>query len=279
MRSPLIPLPYFDHILARLEAGDPLVSAAFGRHVHWGCWADPRAADGTVADFAAAAERLALWVARAANVAAGQRVLDVGCGFGGTLAALAERCRGLTLCGLNIDRRQLHRARQLLPPDTALVAGDACRLPFADASFDAVLCVEAIFHFPERQRFFQEARRVLRPRGWLALSDFVPRLVVPLLWDFFEARFKPKAVRLYGPSDMRCTVSDYRRLARRAGFEPLRVRDVTANTLPSYAVLRPLVARMAPHLPEAEEVIRRVERTSRLGLLRYVIISCQAPVT
>ncbi len=276
MRSPVIPLPYFDHIMARLDEGDADVSAAFGRHVHWGCWDDPRTADGTVTDFAAAEERLALWVAQAARLRDGQRVLDVGCGFGGTLAVLAERFAGLTLCGLNIDRRQLLRARQLGSSDAWLVAGDACRLPFPDASFDAVLSVEAIFHYPDRKRFFEEARRVLRPEGWLALSDFVPRLVIPLLWDFFEARFKPRAERLYGPSDMRCTQSDYRRLARRTGFEALRIRDVTANTLPTYAVLRPLLRRIAPQLPEADEVIRRVERTTRLGLLRYLILSCQA---
>jgi len=41
---------------------------------------------------------------------------------------------------------------------------DACRLPFPDASFNHVLCVEAMFHFASRRTFFAEAARVLSPR-------------------------------------------------------------------------------------------------------------------
>ena len=106
------------------------------------------------------------------------RVLDAGCGFGGTLACLQDRVERLDLTGLNIDPRQLQRAQKLVQPrpgsSLRFVAGDACALPFADASFDRVLAVECIFHFPSRAAFLAEVRRVLRPGGVLVLSDFVP---------------------------------------------------------------------------------------------------------
>ncbi len=129
-----------------------------------------------------------------------------------------------------------------------------------------------MFHFPGRDKFLHEVRRVLRPGGRLALSDFVPRFIIPFLWDYFDRRSKPVVMRLYGASEMRCTVSQYRELACCAGLDLTRVDDVTHNTLPSYRVLRPLVRRIAPDPDGAEEVIRRVESTTRMGLLRYLIL-------
>ncbi len=271
-------LPYFDRILESLRNGDREVAEAFSRYVHWGFWDDTSRADGSLSDFANAAERMSQQVIEAGQVGSGQRVLDVGCGFGGTLADLNRRFDGMELVGLNIDPRQLDRAR--CDPALAarggnrisLLTGDACRLPFVAASFDVILCIEAVFHFAGRDRFLQEVRRVLRPGGRLALSDFVPRLVIPFLWDYFDRRFKPVVTRLYGPSDMRCTVNHYRQLARDTGLELTRVHDVTDNTLPSYRVLRTLVQRIAPDPIGAEQVIRRVEFTTRIGLLRYLIL-------
>jgi SAM-dependent methyltransferase len=271
-------LPYFDCILESLRNGDSEVAQAFSRYVHWGFWDDASQADGSLRDFSRAAERMSQRMIEAGQVCSGQRVLDVGCGFGGTLADLNQRFDGMELVGLNIDPRQLELARR--DPALAsrgrnrilLLTGDACRLPFVAASFDVILSVEAVFHFPGRDRFLQEVRRVLRPGGRLAISDFVPRLVIPFLWDYLDRRFKPVVTRLYGTSDVRCTVSHYRQLARHAGLELMQIDDVTANTLPSYRVLRTLVHRIAPDPVGAEQVIRRVEFTTRIGLLRYLIL-------
>src|SRR3954467_4300097 len=101
--------PYFDVLLRRLADGDPRAAEAFGRHVHWGYWPDPDAADGTPADYARAAERLCRKVCDAAGVRDGMRVLDVGCGIGGTIASLNERLRDVEFVGVNIDPRQLQR--------------------------------------------------------------------------------------------------------------------------------------------------------------------------
>src|SRR3984885_328566 len=172
-----VDLPYFDQILDQFDRSpDSQISKAMRRHVHWGFFSSPTS-DASLPSCLAAAETMTELICKAGRVGSGLRILDVGRGFGGTIAHLNERLTGCELVGLNIDERQLSLARQSVtarPGNTVrFVQGDACALPFKDGAFDVVLAVECIFHFPSRRTFFSEAKRVLRPGGTLALSDFV----------------------------------------------------------------------------------------------------------
>src|SRR5262249_2976751 len=142
----------------------------------------------------------------------------------------------LRLSGLNLEGRQLERARQLVQPANGntleLHQGDACALPFADRTFDHVLAVECIFHFPSRERFFTEAYRAMAPGGPLALSDFVPSaLFLPIARIATES---PALARFqyFGRCNLSATVHTYRRLAAQTGFDLLIERNITRNTLP-----------------------------------------------
>jgi ubiquinone/menaquinone biosynthesis C-methylase UbiE len=275
-----VQLPYFDALLEYLRQGDPDTLLAFGRHVHWGCWEEPAKADGSVADFAAASERLCRRVCDAGGVRDGARILDAGCGFGGTIASLNERFSDLDLVGLNIDPRQLERARQEVRPrgfnQINFVEGDACQLPFEDASFDAVLAVECIFHFPSRDRFFQEVRRVLRPGGKLALSDFVPVQMAKPVLQFLDYFVQDSVARTYGDINFRHTLSDYRHLAKTTGFVMQPVDDITINTLPTYPVVRKLALQMGFKTWETNSVHGGLELLTRLGVIRYPILAFEA---
>jgi microcystin synthetase protein McyJ len=102
----------------------------------------------------------------------GGDVLDVGNGLAAQDPVIAEVVRPRSLTAVNITWSQLEAGRGRLRDAGARgVCADACRMPFADGSFDGVISVEAAFHFSSRERFLREAFRVLRPGGVLTMSD------------------------------------------------------------------------------------------------------------
>jgi SAM-dependent methyltransferase len=259
-------LPYVDSALAQLDRGGP---ASVWHHLHWGLYDDPSASDDSAEAYVEAAANLTERILAAAEVADGRRVLDVGCGFGGTLAQVAARNRGCRLAGLNIDERQLRWARRLASPAPPLVVGDGCRLPVAPASLDHVLAVECVFHFPSRKGFFREAARVVRPGGTLALSDF---LLAPGGMPTFLAQVAELGPGdWYGHSAAPVTSAAYERLGRAMGYELLEDDDVTARTLPTYAARRRLYQEMGS--PEGVATIDRVERLALRGAWEYHVLA------
>ncbi|MBL8470771.1 MAG: class I SAM-dependent methyltransferase [Rhodocyclaceae bacterium] len=274
------PLPYFDFLLDQIAQGNESLTAGFGHHVHWGYWPDPRSAACDDAGFALAAERLTGELCELAELSSGQRVLDAGCGFGGTVNFLNAHYHDMDLVGLNIDPRQLERAQQLTHPlpgnRIVFCGGDACALPFADASFDRVMAVECIFHFPSRRSFLQEAWRVLRPGGMLVLSDFVPAgVMVPVMAAIDKTAWYQR-LNYFGPCNVRCSSRQYRRLTAECGFELSVARDVTRNIMPTYRYLKGMIARMlgiARLGPTVSWPIAFMQALGHTGMLNYHLLA------
>lgn len=261
---------YFDRLIEGFRRG------AAGRWAHLGHWDGP--AQSGRAEFARAQARLDEVLLDMARLRDGQSVLDVGCGLGASLEAVNERLAGMRLAGVNIDPRQLALCRQIEPRGGNLLEwheADACALPFAGASFDRILCIEAMFHFASRRAFFAEAVRVLKPGGVLVASDIVPRAAARAL-DGPSFAIAATVTEGFGPwPDFWGVDADHRGLAAAAGLNCDLLTDATANTLPSHRFTTPSAPVERPDAPVRAALMLRWLHEH--GHLQYLYLRCHKP--
>jgi ubiquinone/menaquinone biosynthesis C-methylase UbiE len=116
-----------------------------------------------------------------------KRILDAGCGNGRyTHFLLKQADPDALITGFDYSQNMLRRARERLHSDRASqVAADLTRLPYADASFDAVVCGWVLEHLPDPRPGLRELARVLRPSGkllLLATEDTLTGAMCSRLW-------------------------------------------------------------------------------------------------
>ncbi len=150
--------------------------------------------------------------------AAGERILDVGCGTGGHLDAMLRA--GSRPHGLDLSRGMLDVARRRLC-GVALAQADLDRtLPVKPRSFDAVLCALVSEHLAEPATLCREAFLALRPGGRFVFSAFHPEMALAGI----EANFVRDDVE-YRLGAERHRVEDYAGAIEAAGFRRIRVRE------------------------------------------------------
>ena len=178
----------------------------------------------------------------------GRVVLEVACGTGQGLGLLASRAR--TVYGCDISSENLSTARQTYKSTIDFVQANAQQLPFADESVDVIALLETIYFLPSANDFLLEARRVLRPGGWLLVSsinkdcpDFNPNHplyfahygVVDLAAAFDRHGFEPECFGII-PMD--------RPSLRSRAFQPLKRMAVGLNLIPESMQARRFLKRI-----------------------------------
>jgi SAM-dependent methyltransferase len=109
------------------------------------------------------------------TVGPGDHVLDVGSGIGGPARYFARRF-GCRVTGIDLTDEFCRLARHLtalmgLAGQITFEQGDALAMPFADAGFDGAYSMNVAMNIADKAGFYRELRRVLKPGGWLFLSE------------------------------------------------------------------------------------------------------------
>ena len=109
------------------------------------------------------------------RVSAKDRLLDIGSGLGGPARYMARRfgCRvaGIDLTAEFCEVARLLTARLGLEDRVSFDEGDAVAMPFEDEAFDGAYSMNVSMNIADKRAFYREVSRVLRPGGWLALSE------------------------------------------------------------------------------------------------------------
>lgn len=197
--------------------------------------------------------------------------VDLGCGTGLLLNALAERAD--RVAGLDISHEMLRGydpAGRRAGTRLVLARGDMARLPFRSGAFDAVLCRSALHHMDDEAGVLAEICRVLRPGGRLVLGE--PANDFPL---FRAARWFVKRRPSFGKIhtiDRAYTRRQLRDLLARAGLEVVREQrfGFIGYVLCDNPDLVPILKKLPPRLALAiGRGFRAVDRLlARLPVIR-----------
>ena len=146
---------------------DEAYRSIWGEHVHHGYWRTGRETPerATEALLELVAERLA--------PAPGQKVVDIGCGYGASAGWLADRY-GVEVTGFTLSEAQWRVAAARHGP-LAFQRRDWLENGLADAGFDRAFAIESSEHMEDKARFFAEAARVLKPGGRLVVCAWLAR--------------------------------------------------------------------------------------------------------
>lgn len=195
--------------------------------IHYGYW------DQETRNHSQALLNMNRLLADTAAINAGERVLDAGCGIGGSSIWLAEqrgaRVTGITLSDLQVNQARRNAAQRGVSDRVDFQTADFCATPFETGSFDVIWGIESICHALDKRDFIREAHRLLKPGGRLVCSDGYA-----LKREFTEAEWQTIRICLDGWQIPNLTLPDeFESYLSEVGFTDIRFSNITPHILPS----------------------------------------------
>ena len=240
-----------------------------------------------IRDYNQAAENLVHRMGTLLGLDQESTLLAVGCGMGTQDIYLAENFAPARIDALDVTWKHVqHGTRRAhdahLDDRVRFHHGTATEMPFDDQSYTHLLSIEAPEHFDTREKFLSEAKRVLKPRGVIAMADYTLKRQPRSAADHFivEAARRLWKVPLANIE----TSKSYEMKMHAAGFENVSIEEVGALTIPGYYFEqgRPEIVRqimqirgfIAGTLGRLIDVA--VYKAFTSGLLEYVLVRAES---
>lgn len=181
-----------------------------------------------------------------AGIQASDKVLDAGCGIGGSTIWMAKQygnqVTGITISAKQADYARQHARRHGVAERVNFEVADFCQMPFAAESFDAVWALESSCHALNKANFLREAWRVLKPGGRLVVCDgfLLQREFNPNQWQAVVTCLNGWAVPNL------CSRDEFTQLLQQQDFASIDCHDITAQTMASADYMYKVAKRLQP---------------------------------
>ncbi len=209
-----------EKVIQHYDLVSPFYRSLWGMHIHHGYWQTGKETKEE------AQENLVKLLVNKAGLKQNQRILDVGCGIGGSSIYLAKNLHanvtGITISPIQVEMANKNALQENVYIDFQLMDAENMTLK---KEFDIIWSVEALSHLDDQEKFFKNAAELLLQGGKFAIIDWFKR---ENLSEEDENRFiKPIKEGALTP-EMK-TMSDYKTYIEEAGLEVTDLEDLSAN--------------------------------------------------
>jgi len=232
-----------DGIAAFYDESTGIWEEVWGDHLHHGYYYTGKEKDHQKAQLDMIEESLRFSGIGVAEESEIKRVVDVGCGIGGSSRYLARKfgaqVRGITLSPFQCRRAQALTHKSGLEDSAKFEVADALAMPFSEKSFDLVWSMESGEHMPDKRRFLKELVRVAAPGGRVIIVTWCHRNLKP---EERLTRFERGLLKLINSIYFLppwVSMDAYVALAQEEGLTEVKTADWTRQVKPFWpAVLR-----------------------------------------
>ncbi len=267
-------------VAAHYDDLDELYRSIWGSNIHHGYWISGSESSEE------AILNLTRLVVREASIGPGDRVCDMGCGYG-AVALILNREYGAEVTGLTVSEKQFHQAKSAAAANDQVkfLLRDALRNNLAAASFDVAIAVESSEHMPDKLDFFREVHRLLRHGGRCVVTAWLTR-ERPGSW---ESKYLLEPICAEGRLPNLASATEFRGMLESAGFGAVKFSDLTRSVRKTWSlcVLRvikrfftdPTFRRLLldPHFTNRvfAKTVFRIWLAYRIGSMRYGYFSAR----
>ncbi len=220
-------------VAAHYDDLDELYRSLWGTSLHHGYWITGKESPGE------AVSNLTRLVAERAAIRPGDRICDLGCGYGAVALAL-KRDFGADVTGLTVSAKQFACAQALAAGSERIefFLRDALNNGLSGGTYDAVTAIESSEHVGDKPKFFAEAARLLRPGGRCVVAAWLSR-EQPGAW---EKKYLLEPICVEGRLASMASAAECRSMLANAGFHEINYLDLTRQVRKTWTVCAQRVA-------------------------------------